>query len=391
MKITNIRLQVLDTNAPRRIFELVAMPGQERERWMHAPGHRLTTPPSARTRGASENEHEFLLHVDTDEGVTGTCTAVAFGTSRFVPGDLEQLRAIAVGMNPLDREMIWQKFHQGTRWVYREPGWFGALDNCLWDIAGKVAGLPVSVLLGRVRESASCYYNVRGATIEEACEDAERALSQGFEAVKDHYYHPYRENIRWLTKTRETVGPNIDLMHDCVGIYTFDEAVKVGRVLEELDYLWFEEPLPERLQNRLQELCATLDIPVLATEMFMYDVDMQAQWLISGATDLIRVNARHGTTSAMKLAHLAELHGTNVELNGVGGLWGIVHAHLLCAIQNTTRYEFFPGGFSDASGREIGLENPVIPEKGRIRAPEGPGWGAIWDDRQLRRRTVAEY
>ena len=69
--------------------------------------------------------------------------------------------------------------------------------------------------------------------------------------MKDHYYHPYGENICWLTKTRETVGPNVDLMHDCVGAYTFDDAVKVGRALEELDYLWFEEPLPERLQNRL--------------------------------------------------------------------------------------------------------------------------------------------
>ena len=54
----------------------------------------------------------------------------------------------------------------------------------------------------------------------------------------------------------------------------------------------------------------------------MYDTDLCAQYLISGATDLIRQNARHGTTNLMKLAHLAELHGTNVELNGPGGLYG---------------------------------------------------------------------
>ena len=62
----------------------------------------------------------------------------------------------------------------------------------------------------------------------------------------------------------------------------------------------------------------------------MYDTDMCAQYLISGATDLIRQNARHGTTNLIKLAHLAEMHGTNVELNGPGGLYGLVHAHLLC-------------------------------------------------------------
>lgn len=391
MQITNVRLQVLESDAPKRRFDLVTMPGQERERWMHAAAHRPGTMPSAGTGSAGEKQHEFLMHVDTDEGVTGTCTAVAFGTSRFDPADTEQLKGIVVGHDPLDRELLWQKLHQGTRWVYREPGWFGAFDNCLWDIAGKVANLPVYALVGRVRESIPCYYNIRGATIEEAQEDSRRALELGFKAVKDHFYHPYRENIRWLTATREAVGPDVDLMHDCVGIYTYDEALKIGRALEELDYRWFEEPLPERLHNKLRDLCSALDIPVLATEMFMYDADMQAQWLISGATDLIRVNARHGTTAAMKLAHLAELHGTNVELNGTGGLWGLVHAHLLCTIQNTSYYEFFPGGHNDEAGRSMGLENPVLPENGRISPPDTPGWGAVWDEATLRKCTVAEY
>ena len=120
----------------------------------------------------------------------------------------------------------------------------------------------------------------------------------------------------------------------------------------------------------------------------MYDTDLCAQYLISGATDLIRQNARHGTTNLMKLAHLAELHGTNVELNGPGGLYGLVHAHLLCCIQNTSYYEFFPGGHLDLDGEQIGLLNPVVPIDGKLSPPDAPGWGAEWDWKQFEKRTV---
>ena len=71
-----------------------------------------------------------------------------------------------------------------------------------------------------------------------------RAVELGFVAVKDHFYHPVDENIRWLTAIREAVGDEIDCMHDPVAIYTFEEAVKVGRMhSRNLEYRWLEEPL----------------------------------------------------------------------------------------------------------------------------------------------------
>ena len=93
----------------------------------------------------------------------------------------------------------------------------------------------------------------------------------------------------------------------------------------------------------------------------------------------------------IELAHLAELHGTTIELNGVGGLWGLVHAHLLCAIQNTSFYEHFPGRWFDEAGRAMGLQNPVTPVDGFISPPDSPGWGAEWDFDQLDKRTVETW
>lgn len=382
MKITSLRLSVLESDQSTRDYELIKLPDQIRERWLHSPS----------TISVEDNkknlQKEFVLHIDTDEGITGHCTAISQGMGTFTKNDLELLRTLVIGENPLHREHIYQKLHQGTRWVYRIPGWAGVVDNCLWDIAGKAANMPVWALIGRVRDSIPAYLNISGTTIDEAVEDAQAAVSNGFIATKDHFYHSYKENIEWLSAIRGAVGTSIDLMHDPVGIYTYDEAVTIGKSLEQLEYRWFEEPIPERSHNLLKKLADTLSIPIMANETLMFDVDISAQWMISGATDLIRYNARTGTTAGLKLAHLAELHGTNIEFNGTGGLWGLIHAHLLCSIQNTSYYEYFPGGWLDEVGKTLGMTNPAIPINGRISPPNGPGWGAEWDWDLFKKRTL---
>lgn len=374
MKITNIKISILETPGAKRLFELTMIPGMRRPRWIHGSF-------------TASTGYTQVMHVETDEGVTGVCTAGEGGDGGLDRDTLDQMRTLVVGEDPLAREMIYQKLHTGTRWVYREPGWGGSLDNCLWDIAGKAANLPVHALVGRVRDSIPMYLNIRGDTKGEAAEQAVEAVESGFPAVKDHFYHPVGENIEWFRTIRDAVGPDIDIMHDPVGIYSYDQAVRVGRELEDLDYRWFEEPLPERQHNRLKQLCDALDIPILAPEMMMNDVDLSAQWLISGATDLVRGNARHGATSVVKLAHLAELHGTTVELNAGGGLFGLVHGHLLACIYNTSYYEYF-GGANEQIGREIGMLNPLTPIGARMYPPDGPGWGAEWDWNYFNKKVV---
>ena len=111
------------------------------------------------------------MHVMTDEGVEGICDVPSY-PAPMPEGSLEQLRRLVVGEDALHRELLYQKLHTGTRWVYFHPGWAGTFDNCLWDIVGKAAGLPVHAIIGRVRDSAPVYMNIGGPTKELAAEDA---------------------------------------------------------------------------------------------------------------------------------------------------------------------------------------------------------------------------
>ena len=383
MKIAKIELSVfeLPANTPR--FDLIERVTPAKQRWVAS--HTLM-----QSGGHASREQIQVLHVWTDEDIQGICTV---GDARYTTmrtDELEQLRILAIGADPFDRERLYAKLNAATRSLFTRPGWFGAFDNCLWDIAGKAAGLPIHALLGRARERCPAYYNSGGDSKEGVIEDSLKGVEMGFPAVKDHLTNGADENIEWFAAIREAVGPDITLLHDAVlSHYNYAEALRVGQALEELRFLWLEEPLPDRDQQGLQRLCAALDIPVLAPETLMHDVDLSAQWLISGATDWLRANGRVGVTGLLKLAHLSELHHAQIELNGPGGLFGLVHAHMTCALQNTSYYEYFPGGTRDLLGNEIGLVNPPLPKDGYIAPPDSPGWGAEWDWPYFKRKRVA--
>lgn len=368
---------MLDLPGRTQFFSLAASRGQGRAYWRQT------------AHGPAEREIH-VLHVRTAEGLEGICTVGDARHSTLRPHELEQMRWLAVGEDALDRTGLRDRMHHATRTAFLSPGWFGAFDNCLWDIAGKAENRPVHELMGSHRPRCEAYYNIGSGDLDQSLADADRALELGYRAIKDHYAQPWRRNAVWLRKLRGHVGADVALMHDAAGCqYTLAEAIEIGRVLEEEAFLWFEEPLSDRNLVGLQTLCRTLDVPVLALETLMGDMELSRAWLEVKATDLVRANGRVGATSLLELAAFAAQRGTSVELNGPGGLFGLVHAHLVCAIANTSRYEYFPDGSRDDLGREIGLLNPPVPAAGFIQPPPGPGWGAEWDWARFRAKTVA--
>jgi len=329
-----------------------------------------------------------VMRVSTDEGIDGVCTVGDWRYTEMTWRQLAQLRVLAIGEDPLKRERLQSKLNTASRFF--ERGWFGGFDNCLWDIAGKVAGVPVAELLGGARNRVQAYYNTAGTTADELIQDGEAGLDDGYSVLKDHLAFSFEENIEVFAKFRDAFGDKIGLMHDAaLAGYNYDEALQVGKALEELDFIWFEEPIQDRQHGNNVRLCELLNIPIAGAETLMHDRELGELWLKTRAVDILRVCGRHGTTPLVQSAKYAAELGANVEPNSYGPLFGIVHAHINCGIDNIAWFENAPPANGAAMGEEIGLLNPIKPVNGWVTYPNAPGWGAEWDWGQFEKKRVA--
>lgn len=280
--------------------------------------------------------YSSLLRLVTDGGIDAFTN---FG-SGFHRDDLEweargfkmTIAPVLIGVDALDREYIWQRLWYAQRFFYTGRGIVDRIDNMLWDLAGRHARLPLYKLLGGCREKVPAYRNIGGSTVDELVADAVRAKEEGFKGCKDHSYRGVKGNIELAKELRAGVGDDFLLLHDPVESYTYDEAVKVGRVLERLNYVWMEEPLQDFDLIGLKKLCDTLDLPILAME-WVGSIGGQpynaSAFLALQATDIVRQRGV-GITGQMKLAHLAEGFGAEVH----GG-----NPHVILAIPNDPLFE----------------------------------------------------
>ena len=377
MKITDIKLIILeDPNRYQGYFKLREVPNLRRIQYTHGSVRQTDERPI----------RQAFLKVLTDEGVDGLCTTV------MTPDQVGTLRHQVVGEDPLQRERLYQMLHKGTRWLYQHCGWFGDFDNCLWDILGKVAGLPVYDLIGKVRQRFPVYITGGEGTVEDYLADIELGKQHGITAYKFHSYKGGKVDIPIFRHIREAVGPDYGLLSDSVCSYSLEEAIEVGHVMEELDFIWLVEPMHEQKQQQYQHLCRELTLPIRATERLKHDIGITTQWLISGATDILGANALFGTTQVLKMAHFAEIYDTTIEMNAAGGLFGLLHAHLGCCIDNTTFYEAGTESLlNNDEGTVWGMVNTPPIANGYITPPEGPGWGAEWDWDRFNAMTVEEH
>jgi L-alanine-DL-glutamate epimerase-like enolase superfamily enzyme len=235
-------------------------------------------------------------------------------------------------VDAFDREYVWQRLWYAQRFFYTGRRVVDSVDNMLWDLASRHAGLPIYKLIGAQRERIPAYRNIGGDSIEELVADAVRAKEEGYKGVKDHSYRGVRGNTDLARALRSALGDDFLLFHDPVESYTCDEAIRIGRELERLGYQWIEEPLQDYDLLGLQKLCSALDLPVLALE-WIGAIGGQpfnaAAYLAMGATDIVRQRGV-GITGQLKLAHLAEGFGAPIH----GG-----NPHVILAIRHDPIFE----------------------------------------------------
>jgi L-alanine-DL-glutamate epimerase-like enolase superfamily enzyme len=349
--------------------------------------------------------------IETDAGVTGYY--LGGGThgdqEGLKPDDREvllgRIRSLIVGQDPFDRELIWK-----WMWVANIPEQIASVvDLALWDLAGRALELPVYKLLGgardRVKAYASTYPNL--GSPEVYAEHALACKGEGYLAYKIHPHYfwdpatrqptPGRpSNIDWDIATcravRSAVGPDYVLMYDPWGTYhTIEDALRVGRVLEELNFLWYEHPMPEYRVESYVRLARELSIPILSPEIAAGGVFTRADWILRGASDMSRIDVnRGGITGVRKTAIVCEAYGVRCEIH----MAGFGNLQVLGATSEDTS-EYYEKGLL-APGVDYDAPHPYLRQTcdkldpdGYITLPKAPGLGyeIVWDyieDNKLR-------
>ena len=212
----------------------------------------------------------------------------------------------------------------------------------------------------------------------------------GFTAYKLHPWGDPSRDIEACSAVRTAVGDGMVLMSDPVGGYTQQQALRVGRALEALNYYWLEEPLSDYDLYGYQELCRMLEIPIAGVESAPGGLFGTAQYIAQRAVDIVRsdVSWKGGVTGLMKTAALCEAFGLNCEIHTTtNALLDAANLHVSCAIRNCEYYEIL----IPQKPFSFGVLNPIqIDSEGYVHVTDAPGLGVELDWDALRKYTVAE-
>ena len=270
---------------------------------------------------------------------------------------------------------------------FRESIWSN-LDVALWDIKGKAAGMPIATLLGQYRSSVPAYSTCPPQTVntlEDVVEEVARKKSEGFLGVKLQLVGGPERDIPALRAARDSVGPDFPLMLDSSGVLSFEQALKIGLVLDELAYEWFEEPVPDAQLLQLRKLTEALRTPILAAETV--GLMELPHYMADGAVDMIRADVHHkgGITGMLKALGMCEMMGYSLEIHTAGSpLLDVANLHVGCATRLSRFLESHHPMF------RFGLKGDplAIREDGHQHLPPGPGLGVQLDWDWLDNHTV---
>ena len=330
-----------------------------------------------------------LLRIATDEGIEGHAFLGTSSNPASLDGPalIRFLKPALMGEDPLDRErlnrLLWNRVRVATVRA------IGAMDIALWDIAGKKAGLPIHRLLGSYRDRIPAYASSEiHADAAAYAEQARHYQTTGWAAYKIHPPQRWRDDIKVCEAVRKAVGGDYTIMLDSTWSYRYEEALRVGRAIEEMGFYWYEDPLADQDLYNYVKLKQKLDIPILATEYPIGGLDSYIPWITERATDFLRgdVAVKGGITTLVKTAHLAEAFRMNFEIHhGGNSLNNFANLHVIMAIRNT---EFFEVLLPDGMQKYGLAQDIVVGPDGLVHAPTAPGLGADIDFALIERNKI---
>ncbi len=332
-----------------------------------------------------------IVEITTDEGITGW--GECYGPAAVNKAIIEtQYRPRVVGRDPFDVEVVWEDLYNRIK-DYGATGFaitaISGIDIALWDVIGRAVNKPIHKLIGGAHRTeltayaTGLYFIDMDRLVEEAVEEAEEYASQGFRAIKMKIgLGDPKLDLARIAAVRKAIGPDIRLAVDANHCFTVPQAIRLGRAMEPLDILWFEEPISPEDRDGYVEITRALDMAVAGGE------NEFTRWgfrdtIARKAMDIVQpdVCAAGGISECRKIAAMASAHGVECVPHAWGSAIGLAATvQFLAALPDTPpafrpmppmlEFEQTPNPLRDHLARE-----PIRQTAGIVPVPDGPGLG----------------
>ena len=362
----------------------------------------------------------ITVKVVTEDGIYGLGDATVNGRELAVVAYLtEHVVPCLTGRDAHKIEDIWQYLYRGAYWR-RGPitmAAIAAIDMALWDIKGKMAGMPLYQMLGgKSRRGVTLYAHANGVSVDDTLEKAEELVGQGFKAIrlqsaipglsetygvlgdKADYYElqgnrPLPPEEIWSTQkyfgmieglfgaARDRLGSDLHLIHDVHNRLTPIESARLGRLLEKYDLLFLEDASIAENPQSYDLIRRHTTTPLAIGET--YNTLWDCKYLIENQLiDYIRVAATHagGVTAFRRIADFAAIHNVKIAPHGAPDLSPVcfaAHMHLDIWAPNFGIQEFV--GFGNDEVRRI-FPHDMRLEDGMVYVSDAPGLGVDFDE-----------
>jgi D-arabinonate dehydratase len=336
----------------------------------------VLTVPTAKPIALEFSHHKLVTaHITTDAGVTGFGYSLAFGGggAEAIKVYLDtRLAPLLVGQDPLFVERLWDRMFRADRGIKRQgiaAYALSAIDIGLWDIAGQAARLPLYKLWGAVADRIPAYGSGGWPhyALEDLLAEAERYARQGCRYYKMKIHHPDpRENRKRVEAVRRALGDGVRLMVDVNQKLDVLGNQRQAALLEDLDLVWYEEPVLADDLAACAEVAHSIRIPVATGEnnytRFEFRELLERRAARYLMPDVCRAN---GFSETLRIGHLAAAHQVAVSPHVVHEL----SLHVVGALSNGFLVEFI-----DWTPPDLFEDMPAC-EDGQFRIPDRPGHG----------------
>src|SRR5918993_2076563 len=362
--------------------------------------------------GYIRNGHSLFVKIYTNQDIWGCGEGVD-----AIPGTYHLVKnfgARLIGKSPLNVHRLFEDIRKSGFFQGAQAGMYiavlSAIESALWDLTGKALNIPVYQLLGgKFRDKVRVYcdtalYQTNNPKPEDFAAAAKKSKEMGFNAIKfdlDQANDPGKyDRFNWtaspmelrrmweqMSAARQAVGPDVDICVDMHGRYDLPTGERVAKMLEPLNLMWLEEPIPAENPEAYKKITDSTSTPICAGENHYLAYGFR-RLLEIGAVDIIMPDLQKagGLGEGQRIANLANLYYVPFAPHMVASFLGaMASCHVCASVPNFMILEWQTYFDTNAMYKEmVTYDGPQV-EKGFIRVSDKPGIGVDINEEGMRR------